>query len=224
MGNETLSLVLAGLSGLCWTVVYIESIRLGIVQKTYAMPFWALALNIGWEGVHAVIAIQEHGYTLQAIVNAVWFIFDIGILYTYFRFGKREFPSLFTSFWFYFWSIFVLVFAFIIQFLFVKEFGLVTGGAYSAFIQNLLMSVLFINMLTYRKSSEGQSLVLAVNKWIGTLAPTILFGYLGDSDFSASTLVFALGIFCSIFDVIYIWLLLKVQKKEKMKEPINILI
>lgn len=224
MDNETLSLVLAGLSGLCWTVVYIESIRLGFGQKTYAMPFWALALNIGWEGIHAVIAVQEHGYTLQAIINAIWFVFDIGILYTYFRFGKREFSSMFTPLWFYFWSVLVLVVAFIIQFLFVKEFGLVAGGAYSAFLQNLLMSVLFINMLTYRKSSEGQSLMLAVNKWLGTLAPTILFGYLGDPDFSASLLILALGIFCSLFDIIYIGLLLNVQKKEKLGEPIITLI
>lgn len=224
MDNETLSLVLAGLSGLCWTVVYIESIRLGFSQKTYAMPFWALALNIAWEGIHGIIGVRDHGYTLQVVINIIWFVFDIGILYTYFRFGKREFPSSFTSFGFYFWSMLVLVSSFIIQYLFVTEFGLITGGAYSAFIQNLLMSVLFINMLVYRKSSEGQSLMLAVNKWIGTLAPTILFGYLGDPDFSASTLILALGIFCSVFDLIYIGLLLKVQRKERLKEPINTLI
>lgn len=220
MNHETLSLVLAGLSGLCWTIVYIECIRLGIKQKTYAMPFWALALNIGWEGVHSVIGLQKEGVSLQVVINIIWFIFDIGILYTYFRYGRKEFSAAFSPFWLYVWSAFVLVFALIIQFLFVQEFGLVTGGAYSAFIQNLLMSLLFIDMLAYRKSSEGQSLMLAVNKWLGTLAPTILFGYLGAPDFSASALVLALGIFCSIVDLIYIMLLMRVQAKEKAKDKI----
>lgn len=33
------------LSGVGWSFVYIECICLGIKQKTYAMPFFALALN-----------------------------------------------------------------------------------------------------------------------------------------------------------------------------------
>ena len=40
------------LSGICWCVVYEECIRLALTDKTYAMPFWALALNITWEGIY----------------------------------------------------------------------------------------------------------------------------------------------------------------------------
>lgn len=32
-------------SGLAWTIVYLDSIRIGMKDKTFAMPFWALALN-----------------------------------------------------------------------------------------------------------------------------------------------------------------------------------
>ena len=52
------------------------------------------------------------------------------------------------------------------------------GAKYSAFLQNLLMSVMFINMYIRRGTMEGQSLLLAYAKWIGTLAPTIIFGIL----------------------------------------------
>ena len=214
------SLFLIGLSGLCWTVVYIDCIRLGIQQKTYAMPFWALALNATWEGVQSVMGIKQVGFTPQVIINIVWFIFDIGIFYTYFRFGKKHFPAIFASHWFYSWSILVIVMTFVIQTLFVTEFGLMIGSTYSAFLQNLLMSVLFINMLVQRKSSEGQSLLIAVNKWLGTLAPTVLFGLFGNDNIHPSMLIFALGIFCSIFDLVYIWLLVKIQAKEKHVEPI----
>jgi hypothetical protein len=47
------------------------------------------------------------------------------------------------------------------------------------------MSILFIGMLVRRRSREGQSLTIAVNKWIGTLAPTALYGVLGEGGFSA---------------------------------------
>lgn len=46
--------VLAALSGLAWTVVYLDCIRVGFRDRTYAMPVAALALNIAWESLHAV--------------------------------------------------------------------------------------------------------------------------------------------------------------------------
>ena len=36
--NTTLFLV--ALSGICWTVVYVDAIRIGFRNKTYAIPFW----------------------------------------------------------------------------------------------------------------------------------------------------------------------------------------
>jgi hypothetical protein len=43
---------LTALSGLAWTVVYIEAIRVGFTQRTYALPVVALALNIAWESIY----------------------------------------------------------------------------------------------------------------------------------------------------------------------------
>ena len=42
------------LSGLAWTVVYIECVRVGLRDRTYAMPLAALGLNIAWESTYAV--------------------------------------------------------------------------------------------------------------------------------------------------------------------------
>jgi hypothetical protein len=57
-------------------------------------------------------------------------------------------------------------------------------------------------MLLLRKNTKGQNLTVAIAKWIGTLAPTILFGIMLENN-----LVLILGIFCCVFDMIYIWLL-----------------
>lgn len=208
---EGLKLFLTLVSGLCWTLVYLDGIRLGIKDQSYAIPFYALALNISWELLQTIYGFQRP-VSAQTIINAVWFVFDIGILFTYFKYGRKYFPRNLPASGFIVWSIIGLITAFVVEFAFVREFGVAVGAGYSAFLQNLLMSVLFIDMLVKRGSREGQSLTIAVSKWIGTLAPTILFGVLGEGGFpNGSTLILTLGIFCSIFDLIYIGMLLKLK-------------
>ena len=205
-------------SGLSWTIVYIDSIRIGMKDKTFAMPFWALALNIAWELLHAVFGFREVGVTLQIAINGIWFLFDLGLLYTFFRYGRRYFPKQYHPSWFYAWGIFGLLTAFILQFTFIQEFGLLMGAVYSAFLQNLLMSILFILMLAQRNSSEGQTLLIAISKCIGTLAPTIFMGVLGIESFmQPNRLVLVTGGLILFFDLAYIWLLSKSKFHEKIR-------
>ncbi|WP_314196352.1 hypothetical protein [uncultured Arthrobacter sp.] len=44
-------LFLTIVSGVAWTVVYAEAIRLGFRERTYAIPAAALALNFAWEAI-----------------------------------------------------------------------------------------------------------------------------------------------------------------------------
>ena len=208
MDLQTLKTTLTIISGLCWTIVYIDGIRLGFHDKSYAIPFYALALNFAWEALHTIFGFANYGVTVQNVINAVWFAFDIGILITYFKYGRKYFPQSPGRNSFVSWSGLGLLTAFAIEYAFIREFGVAKGAGYSAFLQNLLMSVLFISMLVRRGSREGQSLLIAINKWIGTLAPTILFGVIGDGGFPhGSFLILLTGVFCSVFDLIYIRLL-----------------
>lgn len=208
---ETIKLVLTLISGVCWTVVYIEGIRLGIKDRSYAIPFYALALNFAWEFLQTVYGFQDT-LSVQTVINAVWFLFDVGILFTYFKYGRKYFSRNLPPGAFIGWSLLGLITAFCVEFAFIREFGVPVGAGYSAFLQNLLMSVLFINMLVKRGSREGQSLTIAVNKWLGTLAPTVLFGIIGDGGFpNGSFLILVLGIFCAAFDLIYIRLLFRIR-------------
>jgi hypothetical protein len=203
------------LSGIAWSIVYIDAIRIGLRDKTYAMPLWALALNIAWEFLNAILGYKAVGITLQITINSIWFFLDLGLLYTFFRFGHKYFPKHQPGHWFYAWGVFALVTSFIIQFMFLKEFGLLMGAVYSAFLQNLSMSVLFINMLSQRSTSDGQSLLIAISKCIGTLAPTIYMGILGIKGVMApNKLVLAVGILIFFFDVLYILLLAQTRYKE----------
>lgn len=208
------------LSGVGWSFVYIECICLGIKQKTYAMPFFALALNFAWEFIYTVsdVFLEAHGPLegmawAQVIVNMIWVCLDAVILYTYFRYGKKEWPQNVNIRVFYPWSFLGMVCAFVLQIAFVYEFGFVRAAQYSAFLQNLLMSVLFIDLYMKRQSMKGQSITLAVAKWIGTLAPTILMGVI-----TYNVLVLVCGTFCCIFDVIYIVLLIN-EKQRQLSRP-----
>jgi hypothetical protein len=204
---ENIKLALTIISGICWTVVYIEGIRIGFKDRSYAIPFYALALNLAWELLHTVFGFRA-GVSVQSVINAVWFGFDLGILYTYFKYGRKYFSRDLPLNAFLIWSVLGLATAFAVEYAFIREFGVAVGAGYSAFLQNLLMSVLFIGMFVRRGGREGQSLIIAVNKWIGTLAPTILFGLIGSGGFpSGSFLILTLGISCSVFDLIYIWML-----------------
>src|SRR5436190_9482940 len=89
----TIKLVLTIVSGLSWTIVYIDGIRVGLRDRSYAIPFYALALNFAWELLYTILGFRTEGATVQNVINAVWFTFDIGILYTYFRFGRKDFGS-----------------------------------------------------------------------------------------------------------------------------------
>jgi hypothetical protein len=194
-------------SGLAWTIVYIESIRLGFRDKTYAMPVAALGLNIAWETIYGI-----HGLTgaidAQTIIDLLWAAADVVIVYTFFRFGRAELPTFVTRPTFNAWGVLIFATAYTLQALFIAEFGWAAGARYSAFLQNLLMSGLFIAMLVARRGTRGQSMVIAVAKWLGTLAPTILIGVLGGLPF-----IIGIGLLCGVFDLIYIAMLWSAKKK-----------
>ncbi|MCU1530313.1 MAG: hypothetical protein JWP75_4076 [Frondihabitans sp.] len=196
-----MQLFLTIVSGLAWTIVYIESIRIGFTHKIYAMPVAALGLNIAWETIYGI-----HGLSgtidAQAIINLLWAAADVVIVFTFFRFGRAELPRFVTRPLFIGWGVVIFATAYAVQALFIGQFGWTDGARYSAFLQNLLMSGLFIAMLVARRGGRGQSMVIAVAKWLGTLAPTILIGVLGNLPF-----IIGIGLLCSVFDLTYIGIL-----------------
>ena len=196
-------------SGICWSIVYIESIRIGFQQKTYAMPLFALGLNIVWEGYYAFTDIFiRQSIGAQAIANACWFVLDCVIVYTYFKFGKSECRTETERRFFVPWSLLAFAACLVLQLLFYYWFGNVEGEKYAAYLQNVAMSLLYLSMLKERKSDKGQSMIIAVCKCIGTLTPTI-FGTIEGNWFITVT-----GIICFVYDVIYIVALKKVKAKQ----------
>jgi hypothetical protein len=200
-----LILFLTVVSGVAWTAVYVEAVRIGFRDRSYAIPAAALALNFAWEVIYASRSVATV-LSVQGVFNIVWALADVAILYTFFRFGRAELPPWVTRKLFLGWALLLGVTAFAVQLLFVAEFGWDAAPRYSAFLQNLLMSGLFIAMFAARGGARGQSLLVAVAKWIGTLAPSIVFGW-----FASSPLILGVGALCSVFDLVYIGLMLRAR-------------
>ncbi|KRN13197.1 hypothetical protein IV37_GL000839 [Fructilactobacillus fructivorans] len=190
--------LLTGLSGICWSLVYIMMIYIGFKHKTYCMPLWAAGLNIAWELLYSISNINTLGFALPTAIHVFWFLLDIGVIACYFIYGKKyQIKDL--QPYYILQGITVILASFIIEYAFYDALGATNGSNYSAFSQNLLMSVLFIVMFFKRPNLEGQSLTIAIAKFIGTLAPTILDGFILSYRF-----VTWIGLLCAVYDIAYI--------------------
>lgn len=201
--------ILVIISGITWTIVYIDLIRRGFKEKACGMPLFALTLNFAWETLYGIdgLFISKMFIPAQAIANVVWACFDIFILVTWFMYGKKYLPEEARKY-FIPYSIFAIIFGFTMQFSFYFYCeSAEIASIYSAFAQNVAMSLMFLAMLFERKELNGQSLLIIICKWIGTLTPTI-YGNLN----GINIYILLTGILCSILDLVYLYFFLKFKK------------
>ena len=209
--------ILVSISGITWTIVYIELIRKWFKEKACGMPLFALTLNLAWELIYAIdgLFISKSFILVQSIANVVWAFFDIFILITWFLYG-RQYMNEKSKKYFIPYTILAIIVAFTMQFAFY--FSCSTSeiaSIYSAYAQNVLMSIMFVAMLFKQDNTKAQSLTIAISKWIGTLTPTI-YGAIYAVDLGLNYYVLLTGILCSVFDLIYIYFLYKFNKNGKV--------
>ena len=200
------------IGGIFWSITYILIIRQGYKDKTYSMPLAALCANISWEAIFSFI--HPHSPP-QLYINYAWFILDVLIVFQFLKFGKSEFPN-FSIKQFIASFVFALVLAFCSVLFISYEFN-DWKGAYAAFGQNLMMSILFISMLVNRNSLRGQSIYVAVFKMLGTGVSSLAF-YLYQPISQGSLLMPFLYISIFVCDIIY--LILIYQKYREHKLPV----
>lgn len=203
-------------SGVFWTATYLLIIWRSTLDRTYGMPLIALCANISWECIFSFL-LPSHG--VQHVVNIVWFVLDAGILVCFLRYGPGEFANLSKLA---FYGVFgaTLATCFCAVLLITLEFH--DGGAYSAFGQNLLMSVLFIVMLYRRRSLRGQSLSIAFCKLFGTALASLAF-FLYAAISRHSVLLPFLYVAILVYDLIYVGMVFQYQRgaAKGVQEPLS---
>jgi hypothetical protein len=192
------------------------------MDKAHGMPLWALALNFAWEFNYSFITPSPKP---QLYVNIAWCLADIVILVHFFKYCKLDYPTLKKR------ELYPLVvLAFVVCWAFVvmcqlefarsaaPDYPLGMGRAYSAFGMNVSMSILFVYFIIGRNNVAGQSIYIAIAKWLGTVCAWIPFAiYAGKEPGTPSpdSIFFPLTyITIFIFDVIYIFEVYFYSKRE----------
>jgi len=213
-------------SGVFWLIAYILIIYRGFKDKSYGMPVVAFIGNIAWEFIFGLGI--ERGCAASwsscpaAIIQArnfLWLLFDFVILYTILKFGRRYFEGILYK---YFNAIVIggivvtgaLIYAIVQEFWIKNIWGVVINGStpeflpltlqggsyYTGFALNVMMSILFVFMLYRRDSIDGQSIYIAISKWLGTVAA---YGFML-ADGIQTPVVNILYAVVFVFDVVYI--------------------
>jgi len=192
-------------SGVFWSITYLLLIKRGYQDKACGMPMAALALNISWEFIFSFI--HPHG-GFQLVINIAWFVLDTILVVQYLRYEPARRPAGESAAFFYGAFLSILAVSFLTILLVTREFDNY-GGYYTAFGQNLLMSILFIRLLLDRKDLAGQSLYIGLAKMLGTLcASMMVFAYAPESRL---TVFFAWAILC--FDLVYVGIFIRQSRR-----------
>lgn len=225
--NHTLGLMIAILSSVFWTLAYILIIWRGQKDRTFGMPLTALAANLSWEVIFLYITLKEDPYDMRLALILPWTLLEVAIVSQCFRYGREDFSSPFVKKNFHSGLLAIIIFVFSVLVFIIREFSDALGW-YVAFGQNLMMSVLFVAMILRRNHLKGQSLGIALSKFLGTFfaflfslfwSPASLHihwkALLPDqyTPISPLLVIFYIGIF--IFDLLYIYLVLNMKKEFK---------
>lgn len=123
-----------------WLIAYVYAIYIGFKQKTYAVPFIALALNFTWE-IAASIFYKELNF--YSFTYRIWALVDVLILVTYLLYGYNEFRMIVNNCqrrWWILWSILCVVLAALWQI--ICRYTLHNWLVVTSFNINILMSIL----------------------------------------------------------------------------------
>lgn len=194
-----------------WMVAYVFIISQAHRDKAYGMPMLALALNITWEAVSFFFC--ERPVMLWAVIEGIWLAIDAVILWQFLRYGKDEALPFGLRKLFYPLTVIALATCFIFHYTWLKFWDDKLLFV-NAFIINLVMSVLFIQLWWKRHPSDkGLSLTAAWCKLGGTALTSIQCGIflpkvMGEAAFRESW-AFTWFLYGAIFiaDCTYVFLL-----------------
>jgi len=194
-----------------WVLLYILVIRRGHLDKTFGIPVISLCANFAWDIFNSVNrGVTVLSPTPQPIINGVYAIIDLIIIYQVLRYWRRDFSTVSRG-QFYFFFGFALISSFALMQALILEANDLPMWR-SAFIDTFLNSALFILMFYRRPGLEGQSLYIGLCKLFGT-APFMLLLYfapqLGIAEYIGlppSILLPLLWIGIFILDVAYVGL------------------
>jgi len=167
-GGVSESVVLFGMiCVVAWFIAYASIVHRGFADATYGVPLAALVANLSWEFAYGFLLdpLGDHIHTSSIF----GFLVDTVIAWQAWTYGRNQFPGTLLGRHFRPLFLLSLAVAFPVTYLGFLEFS-DPDGEYTGFGINLMMSILYIVMLERRGSPAGQSMYIAVGKWLGTFS------------------------------------------------------
>ncbi|KAI8915370.1 hypothetical protein DFJ77DRAFT_365616 [Powellomyces hirtus] len=159
--------------GAMWVTCYVAMAFKNYKDKSYGMPMLCLCLNLSWEFIMTVI----HPVIIPDVwyASVLWVLFDLILLYQTYIYAPNEFrdqPFLQKR------TTFMIVagiaaglpgIIFFLDYAHDVRLGLLAG-----LVLNTALAISYVAMLISRKSSRGQSLLIAASKGLGSTAAWVL--------------------------------------------------
>lgn len=187
---------------LMWAPAYVAVVLIALRHRYLEIPILAATSNVTWEFMWGFVFTQDMGPGLQTIYRGA-FILDLFILFNVFRYGAKQTTApalkqnhvllvvlLLIGWGLFFWSL--------------RDSGYdLPLGSVSAYLDNLLMSGLYIWFLLTRIEPHGLSFTVAWSKGLGTGMVTV-FVFLRYPD---NSFVITLALMVGALDLAYITML-----------------
>jgi len=196
-----------------WSITYIACIYLQYRDKTYSIPILCAFMNLSWEMTFSWI-LPANG--LQEYVNIVWFCLDCIIFTQTIYYGSQLHQNyttqplrLFNRVWWIFVVFCFITFISLWWIIYSLAFYQNIDSGIIAYGMNAIMSIMFCLMFLNRKTLKGQSLWIAICKFLGTLFVSIDANLpLSDNEIYWNTFMYTTELISAIFDIIYIFMLI----------------
>ena len=206
-----------GFAGVFWIAAYVLIVARGFKDRACGMPLLALAVNFSWEVMWGFILPDKPP---MDTVNKVWAGVDVLIVMQYLAWGRRDFPAYMPRSWFHPTVLFTVLSGFLFVYLGTYEFkDWEVGGAYVAYLDNLMMSALFLHWAATRDHVLGQSMWVAVTKGLGTVAASFAQHEINEGVLGGSPFLLYLFVVCGVLDLAYGVLLYRRMKALGIASP-----
>jgi len=206
-----------GIGGVLWIAVYVLIIARGFKDRACGMPLLALAVNFSWEVMWGFVLPDKPP---MDTVNQVWAVIDVLIVVQYLRWGRRDFPPFAPASWFVPTVALTFVFGFLFVYLGTYELrDWEIGGGYIAYLDNVMMSALFLHWAMTRDHVLGQSMWVAVCKGLGTLSLSFAQHEINEQILGGSPFLTNLFVLCAVLDLAYAVLLYRRMKACGIARP-----
>jgi hypothetical protein len=198
------ALILAGT--VLWCVAYFIIVRNAFKNKFVDMPIAAGAANIAWEFVWAFMVVTDMGL-LFVYGLRVWFLMDILILYTTFKYGSKQILNKRLAGAFVWTEPFVLIAWGFLFWFFIKEGYDTSMGATSAYVITTIME--FVYITTFLNHDQKYfSFHVAWTKGVANFLMTLfVFNHYAEGMWFLKTMT----IIVTVLDIIYIVMVAKAK-------------